>query len=152
MSGGDIQPIGEGQARCSGCAGQNGCGAASTARLGAALAPYPTTGAAADRHGVRRASMAWRIVSSWRMHVVSATSLAFPAAHRRSWSALMAGLKGAGASAARYSTARMPPRPPHTLCLPRNVPLSRFKGAPPDAAHLPMNISRPMLPTTKPPS
>ncbi len=84
MSGGDTQPIGERQARCFGYAGQNGRGAASTARRGAALAPYPTTGAAAGRHGVRRASMALRMVSSLRMQATSATFFGLPAAHSRS--------------------------------------------------------------------
>ncbi len=40
----------------------------------------------------------------------------------------MAGLKRAAASAAMYGTARKPPRPSHTVCLPHNVPLSRFKA------------------------
>ncbi len=54
--GGSKPMSGERQTLCSGCAGQHGGGAAPATRLGTALPPYPTTGAAVDRHDVRRRS------------------------------------------------------------------------------------------------
>lgn len=51
-------------------------------------------------------------------------------------------LKRAATSAAIYSTARICARPPQTVRFPRNVPLSRFSGAPPTNAAicLPVNV------------
>src|SRR5919202_992329 len=69
--------------------------------------------------------------------------LSSPAAPRRAHSARMTGCQRVAVRAAVYRAARTLGRPPQTLRLPRQVPLSQFRGATPTRAASGLWPSRP---------
>ena len=76
-------------------------------------------------------SMALRMVNSLRMQATMATFLGLPAAIKRLWKTLIAGLCFIATTAAIYTTARTSARPPQMRRLPVRGPESLASGATP---------------------
>ena len=73
--------------------------------------------------------MALRFVSNLRMQATRTTFLALPAFKRRWQKAAMMGLRRDATNATMYRTALSLAHPPHTVRLPRMVPLSPVGGS-----------------------